>query len=791
MQKYKTSSQLVVDQRAWPVFLITFFLALVLGLSFRAVFSSGRIGFELQKILTESRPNADVQFRSAELILSGGYGGFFPRFALLVQGLSIKSYDPCLFYAQVGVDRLEIPLPLKSLFVRQFSIARLSVNKMKAQLFEVARGECLGLNSGNSKVMQSGSLGLEASEAGPSQENMDKGDGVVRTNPTLEQGPKELSGQRLNQPLVQTLTITAPLLEKVLINELAIETPYISEASLFGKNLNILAIKGDGSGNFRAFFDFEIVHKGASTPLVSRVQLEHFSGVRSRLEVKGYWREGTFVSDNQFDLVEKTWLSKNRMKYLPIEQLFLVLKSMGVNISTTTKAFKTWIGADFTLKGKLDQDFLHGELEEFNLDGELGRVTAQAPIEFLLQEKGFVFPRKAEFFLKHFKFHELVSLTGVGGESLFSDSVQLGDFTGPFELSGQGDMSVKGVVENFQVPVANRGRRGLLTLKSAKFNLEKTRQKIFLSLSEFRLNEGELEGLAELNLFPQELGNYAVKVNGHLKWRPGDQMADVLYLKTPLDEPIELAFEIRQKSVLNGQGPSDLQHENSFYLKMRSKKLALDPMAFENLNLHIRGSSLSAAEWSLQADEFLILFFDAELKSLFQNYKLIDQEALWNWDKANALWFPNGLNLSGSMKGPNRRGLNPVEPLSLTWQLGAKPIEPIVFSFASSGKMPKSFVFLKELFNYLKKDSFNLKSWLQPDFFKPAQEGFLPELRLERLASGSGARFNLESAGLLIGDNVSSGFFKLNNSLSKKEKAFVVNIKGLRSQPEFTKGSED
>ncbi len=104
------------DQPGLILIVVACLLALVLGLSFRAYFSPRRIEAQIHSVLKNHTPGLDVEFGSAQLLLSQG---LWPRLSLEIKGLKIRKQPACGEGWGVQVDTLVVPFRVSSLLSKR------------------------------------------------------------------------------------------------------------------------------------------------------------------------------------------------------------------------------------------------------------------------------------------------------------------------------------------------------------------------------------------------------------------------------------------------------------------------------------------------------------------------------------------------------------------------------------------------------------------------------------------------------------------------------------------------
>jgi hypothetical protein len=419
---------LVAEQPGLLLSLAAFFLALFLGLAFRATFSPERITALLKAGTKKIHPSLNVQFENAFLSLSDG---LFPELAVVVENVSAESDQVCWMQPQAKIDVLRLPLEISELFHGRVRLATVVVDHVDLFL-RSEKGECAPPAS-------------EAASANPV------------AAPTAK--PTPFAAAASPTDLDVTVTKRNPV-ENVLIRSMRVQGPGDAGLAVEFRRLRLNADPADKSLRATGAVSFPIEAWAGSSPQGDfKIHYAALPEPRSNLELTGFWREG------HFSLIANTeWKSQQtdavfEAQHLPLTPVLGLLRRLGV-IDRELNGRQAWL----SLKAKTETAQVLGpasqlKIDDLKVEGDLGEVEAR---EFRLTRLS---PIEASPFR--------IGLRGVRLEKLFSfldlesPSPILGDmgtFNGELIYQSSDQFELVGEHSGLQFIFANRGARELQTL---------------------------------------------------------------------------------------------------------------------------------------------------------------------------------------------------------------------------------------------------------------------------------------------------------------------------------------
>jgi hypothetical protein len=474
-----TDPYLVIDQKGLRVLVTGLFIAVIIGMTFRAIYSPGRIKYLIEKIVEDSNvQNATIKIDKAFLSLSRGW---IPRLAVVIDGLELQSMDPCLYYINVKSDVLTLPVSLQSIFERSLIFKKIEIDHpvVKLKTKDIKCADSLFSSAAAGKNLLNTQVDQSASEATKFLPKPIDSQGVVEKNsesPIVENFRDGAVAQ-----LVKTLSIELTNGELHFDN---FPDFYIKEKKLQIEFLNPTEkrILVDGE------IELEPVTDDRLTGWKFRVQMESIKDLVTT-HLKGHWREGSVKLDLNYQTSTNELEAVGDFKQVPLGQILIFTNELGWT-KMTSSARQSWISfnSKYQKKGNLDRNLI---INNVKVEGEFGDI--EIPI---IEAQGSPFSWKPlSVSLNSLNLSKLLKSFDRPHPSPSLSS--LGIFRGFVEIEGTHLKSAEGTLQGLELVFSNKGIRELQAVSNLDLQITDIETQYKGKISNIELSQGTFAGVVE------------------------------------------------------------------------------------------------------------------------------------------------------------------------------------------------------------------------------------------------------------------------------------------------------
>lgn len=448
-KKLATDKFLVVEQKGWRIVILGLAIAALFSLTFKAVFSSRRIQYEIERALSAGDPRIKSTLNGAHLSLSDG---FLPRLAIVIDSLKVETQEQCLFQTKAEIQNLVLPVAFSSLLDRMLVFKRIEVGLVN--IWMSARRE----GCGETKMTHQEVTPIPSALPKPAETAGGNSPVATPVRTDVLERP----------PLVQTMSVESSFLRHIIFHEAHLHFVEWPTFHWSLKNVDVhLPQKGVAS-----------THIEGTVTLTSDQKKYSFQGLHARLELDsdsqetqaklhGAWREGRVEIEGRWAPTTKAFHWNGSFKQIPWSQLVVLAHSLG-KADPLPASSQAWVSAELDWehnaqnveKVVVDEGHIEGEFGDF----VLGKVVAE--------KEGSVEAWKVEPYKVLAKEVDLDLLTKMlGWQEPPSAFDRLGLFDGEAQFTENQLVSMAGVWRELQLIFSNRGLRELQTVNSMNIEL--------------------------------------------------------------------------------------------------------------------------------------------------------------------------------------------------------------------------------------------------------------------------------------------------------------------------------
>lgn len=677
---------LVAEQPGFSYGFLAIFISLLLGFGWKAFFSPLKIKSRIDQ--AAQKVHKDFKFEVGEAYFSLSRG-IFPEFAIVVNNVKFYYLKNCYFTPEGEVDQIRLPIDIGRLFRGEVEFKKLIIHRLDLRLKEKFQDCSATALNGNSNTT--------ANALANSNSNVNSNVNAPASGSDLENknSIKTTKSREIAESIVEMKVIKKKYpIQEIQIDMIKVDYWPINGASLRFKDfdLNLKEIdsgatqaeskkssvhsdkplsKSNASADYKLLLnsqlsfgsDSQIFETTSKSDLQLVINLEDQKPQDLDLSLRGFWREGNFDFNLNGNLVNKVWQAELNSKYLPLSQIFSVLKKINI-MQTDYNGKDIWLTFQSHFKGVAnDLSQTQMDVKKLKLEGEIGdievpelHIRSLEPLEF----------SSFEGYLKSVKLENAIRL--LGREHPGSTFANLGRLHGAIKVSSLKELEMNLEHSGLELVFSNRGQRRLQTVSLIRGQVKYSKNLWRMEVQDLRPSEGIFDGKAvlsadaqwknldfdlkfnELSLDPEVYklmtsessvepfkGDLKVRfINGDLK----ELKSDLLVKKITVDgvefnHPV-LKFETR-KTNQSGQALSNKKDENndnpvqeiisentiegaltarSMMIKSETKifdffknKVKLNKLSeakelnVKNLNLRFQTNWLKDLNWKLKLDE--------------------------------------------------------------------------------------------------------------------------------------------------------------------------------------------
>jgi hypothetical protein len=574
-QVSESDSFLVIEQKGLRVLVSGVVLALLMALTFRAIFSPQRVKYEIERVIEESNPQkAEIKIEQAYLSLADGW---FPRLAVVIENLELQSQDPCLYFAKINVGSMILPVSLQSIFDRSLVLKKLEMNHL------VAHMKTKGIKCDTSLF------------APPTLEEMPN----TLANPMVESP----SAKPINEaPLVQTLSIEGSPLKEVLLTHGELHFDAFPDFYLQVKKLKAeLTDKPEKSASVVGDLELIPVTDDRLIGWNTRFQMEATEKL-VKSHFKGQWREGSVNLDLDYKAKDNQLELKGDFKQIPLGQIFIFTNELGWSKGAPS-ARQSWISfhTDYVQHSKKDKQV---NIKDIKVEGDFGDIKVpllEASGEPLIWQ-----PLKVE--LNSVNISKLLMAFDQPHPS--SSLSSLGVFNGMLDLDGPHFKSAQGDLKGLEFVFSNKGIRDVQVVSNMQLEVREIDNQYKAKVTDLELKDGEFKGQVDANYNKVDSSTQVQVVLDQIKLNPKVEklMTNKGFLSA-LQGKLNFLFKKDEKPQIQG------------FIKADSGQI--EKVNFEKLRWEINSSNIE----SLWKFTFQDLKWNADAQSLETLQKILKVEA--------------------------------------------------------------------------------------------------------------------------------------------------------------------
>ena len=567
---------LVVEQKGWRVLALGLVIASLFSLTFKALFSSRRIQYEIERALSASDPRIKASINGAYLSLSDG---LFPRLAIVIEKLQIQTSDPCLFGAKATIENLVLPVAFSTLLDRTLVFKRVEVGILNLEMNSRRTGcGTIELNPANTVKENEDELPLESINKVEAEKNANK-----LKDPTLKEtqnkNPLKLDTFE-RPPLVQTMSVESSFLSNIVFHEVNLK---IVEWPLFQWKLQKVEVQLPLKGEVKT-------HIEGVVTLTSDEKKYPFQGIHAQLEIDsdaekaiakihGAWREGRVEVEGEWSPNQKDFHWKGTFKQIPWSQLLVLAQSLG-EAGPLPASSQAWVSAqvDWTHKIDLPEKV---EVDGGHIEGEFGDFI----LGKLIAQRDDTSPHwnvdSYKVLAKEVDLDILTKMLGWQDPPAAFD--RLGVFDGQAQFNENQLVSVSGNWKDLQLIFSNRGRREVQVVNNLKLELSGGSNRWAGVLQNIELEDGHWNGNIGISLDQNEKKVIIESSFNDLKLSP--QVEELMTMKgelSPIEGRLNLKFVVGLPAEINGM----LKLDQAVVNEVKLERLRID---FEGLAENVNG----------------------------------------------------------------------------------------------------------------------------------------------------------------------------------------------------------
>lgn len=501
-EKQKQEEKLLVaEQPGFSYGLLAIFIALLLGFSWRAFFSPLKIKSRIEQAATKVHKDFRFEVGEASLSLSRG---LFPEFAIVVNNVKFFYLRNCYFSPEGEIDQLRLPISLRQLLSGQVEFEKLKIHRLDLRLKE-KYSDCRNSDSNNPNVMIDGrNLDKSITDrdnkvsgeravfnqavARPSLPSMMPRAVAAENNSNLAMGD-DMKVVKKKYP-IRRIEMDMVKLDYWPVNGASLRLKDF-DLQLQEKKLDEVIITLASELSFGA--DSQIFETTSKSDLKLNLHLQ--DGVANFIEsrLQGFWREGNFLIEAKSDLLKNQWEGRVQSKYIPLSQIFSVLKKTNL-MQSDYDGRDIWLTFDSHLSGSTTQwAQTQVDLEKFHLEGEIGDI--ELPEIHVRSLDPFQFS-SFEGHLKSVRLEKALRLFGRNHPgSTFSN---LGRLHGRFKVSSLKEFEMDLEHSGLELIFSNKGQRRLQTISLIRGQVRYAQNQWSLKVDDLRPSEGIFDGKAYL-----------------------------------------------------------------------------------------------------------------------------------------------------------------------------------------------------------------------------------------------------------------------------------------------------
>lgn len=547
--KSVTDPYLVIDQKGLRILVSGLVIAIVIGMTFKAIYSPGRIKYLIEKIIQDSNPqNASIKIDKAYLSLANGW---WPRLAVVIENLEVQSDDPCLYFLNIRSDMMTLPVSLQSIFERSLVLKKIEMDhpvvKLKTKGVQCSTSLFSATAPEETKVVPPG-VALSAGE--------------VTGTSAQHSATQELAGKNPVQPIVENFKDgAAAQLVKTLSIELTNGELHFDNFPDFFIKEKKLQIDFVDPAKKRIVVDGEVelepVTDDRLTGWKFRIQMESLNDVLTT-HLKGHWREGSIKLDLKYLMDKNSIEAIGDFKQIALGQILIFTNELGWT-KTSPSVRQSWISfhSEFRQKSKEDRE---ASFENVRVEGEFGDVHIPT-----ISAKGSPFvwqPLQVQ--LNALNISKLLKTFDRPHPS--SSLSSLGVFRGSVDIEGTHLKAAEGTLQGLEFVFSNKGIRDFQTVSNLHLQITDADNQYKGKISDIELSEGSFAGYIEANYSKSDESS---QVNFHID---------------------ELKLSPRVEKLMTSKGTlSSLQGKLNFLLRKNEKPevqgmLKIDNGTIEKIN---------------------------------------------------------------------------------------------------------------------------------------------------------------------------------------------------------------
>jgi hypothetical protein len=625
-----TDPYLVIEQKGLRVLVTGVMLALIMAMTFRAIFSPQRVKYEIERVIEESNPQKiELKVEKAYLSLAQGW---FPRLAVVIENLELQSQDPCLYYAKIHAGMMILPVSLQSIFDRSLVLKRLEVDNLVAHL------KTKDVKCDTSMITPTPGEVAVGGESKPIVQSQNTTTSAVQQTNNINAPPA---------PLVQTLSIEgSPLREILLIHgELHFDT--FPDFYLQFKKLKAeLASQPEKSALIDG--NLELVPATPEDRLIgwnARFQME-INEKLIKSHVKGQWREGSVNLDLNFKNKENELNLSGDFKQIPLGQIFIFTNEMGWT-KAAPSARQSWISfhAEYNQQSKKNKQV---NVKDIKVEGDFGDIKVP-----LLEGQGEPFvwqPIKVELNSVHIS----KLLTAFDQPHPSNSLASLGVFSGMIDLEGPHFRGAVGELKGLEFVFSNKGIRDMQVVSTMHLDVSEADNQYKGKITDLELKDGDFKGQIEATYLRAEASTQVHVQLDQIKLNPKvEKLMTNRGFLSPLQGKLSFLLKKGEKPHIQGllkadSGQIEMINFEKFKWEINSNnddelwklsfqelKWSADTPSLETLQeiFRVEGSVLEMKNFSVKGKRGENSFEWSDLQAQLQEPKIrINSQGAWDED---------------------------------------------------------------------------------------------------------------------------------------------------------------
>lgn len=449
-------NNLVADQPGLQLSLIGIAIAIVLGFSLRAVFSSDKIKDKISEAISNVGSEYKVGFSSAYLSLADG---IFPDFSIIIQDIDFEFLKQCASRPQAHINQIRLPISLIALLQKKNFIDFIEADSVLLQLKEPWE-----------------SCSKYKTAVAPSLEK-DNYFSDINLNSQTRNPASGFPKAKPRSLLVRHLKISYLPLEKTVF-EL--------------KNLNV-DILSDSPRAFILSSDLVLNQELLATDYSSfaKINIDYDEDREKSIisELRGSWREGHYQVSSEFHGKSSKFKILMDIKDLPLSEIFPVLKKYKF-MSSEFNGKQTWFTGKAQVLGNANEFGKSSvTLSDVKFEGDIGEIhLAQAEFRSI---RPLLF-RPLIFDLQKLKLDGFIHFLNRSHPS--STLGNLGVFSGNVIIKEDQDIEISGQHSGLEFIISNKGSRLAQKIDDAQINFDLKQRQWQGKIQDIKIQSGEFEG---------------------------------------------------------------------------------------------------------------------------------------------------------------------------------------------------------------------------------------------------------------------------------------------------------